>query len=97
MSTVVSLIAFPLLALAWLGVVLLILRDPSHQETPWRVFRRLPLVVQAIAWVLALPVVLGIWIWHTRWPFVARVILVAGLALVSLNVFFPGGSLLGGQ
>jgi hypothetical protein len=46
-------------------------------------------VVQALVTLLTLPVVLGLWVWQTSWPLWLRLILVIGLAWVTLYTFFP--------
>jgi hypothetical protein len=34
-------------------------------------------------------VVAGLWVWETTWPFIVRVVLVAGLAWWNLFMFLP--------
>ena len=63
-------------------------RQPGLEET-WQAIRALPLIVQLVAWLLFLPVMLGMWVWETTWPLVMRVVLVAGLAGWNLLVFLP--------
>jgi hypothetical protein len=90
MTAVINVIAFPLLAIAWLAFGVAALRDPAHPTRLWNWFRHLSLVVQGLAWLLLLPVVLALWIWHASWPLVLRLSLVVGLAWVSLYVMLPG-------
>jgi hypothetical protein len=33
--------------------------------------------------------VIGLWVWETSWPILLRLVLVAGLAWVTLYTFFP--------
>jgi hypothetical protein len=49
----------------------------------------LPLVVQAVVWLLFLPVMVGLWIWETTWPVILRVFLVVSIAGWNLLVFLP--------
>ena len=66
----------------------LVLSRPSL-DGAWTWIRHLPLVAQAMAWLLFLPVLAGLWIWRSRWPLVSRLVLVAGLAGWNLLVFLP--------
>jgi hypothetical protein len=43
-----------------------------------------------LAWLLLFPLVLALWIWQASWPFILRLPLVAGLAVVSIYLFLPG-------
>ena len=72
---------------AWFGVVMV--RDASGLDAAWRRLRALPLPVQAIAWVLFLPVLVGLRAWRTRWPGAARLAVIGGLAWWNLLVFMP--------
>jgi hypothetical protein len=66
-----------------------LIRNRSSLEGAWIRLRHLPLVVQALAWLLFLPVLAGLRIWRSRWPFVWRVVLIAGLAGWNMLVFLP--------
>jgi hypothetical protein len=47
------------------------------------------LIVQAVVWLLFLPVAAGLWIWETTWPMLLRLLLIAGIAGWNLLVFLP--------
>ena len=47
------------------------------------------LLFGAVAWVLLLPVMVGLWVWETSWPLVVRILVIAGLAGWNLLVFLP--------
>jgi len=81
--------AFIVLALLWLGFGAALVFNPALLDTVWQLFRGWPLVGQAAVTLLTLPVVIGLWVWHTAWPFWLRLILVVGLACVTLYTFFP--------
>ena len=55
-------------AALWVAFGVAIARDPARLDTAWTRLRRLPLVVQALAWLALLPVLAGLWIWRTGWP-----------------------------
>src|ERR1700704_6486291 len=48
-------------------------------DATWQWIRDLPLVLQAVAWLLFLPVLAGLWIYETTWPLVIRVALIVSL------------------
>jgi hypothetical protein len=76
----------------WLAFGLALARDPARVDRAWRRLRSLPLPVQALAWLLLLPVLAGIGIWRTSWPRAARLTVIAGLACWNLLVLMPVAS-----
>jgi hypothetical protein len=76
-------------AILWLVIGAAAVADPAGLDATWRAIGEWPLPAQAVAWLLFLPVMAGLWIWATDWPLVARVVLVAGLAGWNLLVFIP--------
>ncbi len=74
----------------WVGFAAALVREPTRIDAAWRQVRRAPLVVQAVAWVIFLPVLAGIWIYRTTWPAAARLTLVGALAGWNLLMFLPG-------
>lgn len=73
----------------WAAFGIALVRDRQGLDTAWIRIRRLPLIVQGLAWLLALPVLIGLWIWRRPWPIVARAAVVAGLAGWNLLVMLP--------
>jgi len=73
----------------WFAFAAALVRDPERIDAAWRRVRSLPLIVQAVAWLLFLPVLAGAWIWRTSWPRVARLVVVGGLAGWNLLMFLP--------
>ncbi|MEO5964440.1 MAG: hypothetical protein ABIR11_03160 [Candidatus Limnocylindrales bacterium] len=73
----------------WVAFAVAIAREPDGIDAAWHRLRTMPLLVQAAAWLVLLPVLAGIWIWRTSWPTAARLTLVAGLAGWNLLVFLP--------
>jgi hypothetical protein len=76
-------------ATLWLAFGIALVRDPSRVDRAWVRLRARPLVVQALAWLLFLPVLAGAWIWRTGWPRVARLGLITSLAGWNLLVLVP--------
>jgi multidrug efflux pump subunit AcrB len=73
----------------WVAFAVALVRDPARIEAAWRRLRALPVLVQALAWLLFLPVLAGIAIWRTGWPQLMRVVLVGGLAGWNVLMFLP--------
>jgi hypothetical protein len=85
----IGIVAFTVLTLLWLGfgAALLFKRDLLDQA--WRQFRSWNILVQVLVALLVLPVILGLWIWHTTLPFWLRLVVVLGLAWMTIYTFFP--------
>ena len=85
----INILAFAVLTLLWLGFGAALLINRELLDMVWQSFRSWPLLVQLVVGLLVLPVIVGLWIWETSWPFLLRLILVAGLAWVTVYTFFP--------
>ena len=86
---IINIVAFTVLTLLWLGFAAAVLFNRDMLDTVWHSFRSWPLVIQLVVGLLVLPVVLGLWIWETSWSLWLRLILVLGLAWVTIYTFFP--------
>ena len=86
---IINIFAFTVLTLLWVAFAAALLFNRDLLDTVWQSFRSWPLIVQVIVGLLVLPVVAGLWIWETSWPLLIRLILVAGLAWVTVYTFFP--------
>jgi hypothetical protein len=86
---IINIVAFTVLTLLWLGFGVALLFNRELLDTIWQSYRSSPLIVQGVVALLTLPVVAGLWIWETSWPLLLRLILVAGLAWVTVYTFFP--------
>ena len=97
MSQVVNITAFTTLSGLWLAfAVALVAARPSLDAT-WDGVAALPLPVKGFVWLLALPPMIGLAVWEgawrTRsWPMFVRLLVVAALAVATLNVFDPSGT-----
>jgi ABC-type amino acid transport system permease subunit len=88
-NRVINIFAFSILTLLWLAFGAALLFNRELLDTVWQSFRSWPLVIQIVVGLLVLPVTLGLWIWQTSWPLWLRLILVLGLAGVTIYLFFP--------
>jgi hypothetical protein len=82
-------VLFGVFALIWIAFGAGLLWSQGSIDQAWQTIRGLPLVLQAVVWLLFLPVMIGLWIWETTWPLVVRLILVFGIAGWNLLVFLP--------
>lgn len=86
---IINIFAFAVLTLLWLAFAAALIFNRDLLDTTWQSFRSWPLIIQVIVGFLVLPVAAGLWIWETSWPVWLRLILVAGLAWVTVYTFFP--------
>ena len=82
-------VLFAVFALVWIAIAVGLVWSAGTVDDAWRTISALPLVVQAIVWVLFLPVMFGLWIWESSWPFIARLVLLIGVAGWNLLIFLP--------
>jgi hypothetical protein len=69
------------------GVALAV--QPDALDHAWCTVTALPLPVQGFAWLLFMPLMVGLWISETDWQQVVRLVLIAGIAGWNLMVFIP--------
>jgi hypothetical protein len=82
-------VLFAVFAILWLGFGVGFIWSQGSLDAAWEWLRSLPLIIQAVVWLLLLPVTLGLWVWETTWPLVVRLVLVVGLAGWNLLMFLP--------
>jgi hypothetical protein len=85
-SSGVLLIVF---AIAWIAFGAAIVWSQGSLDAAWTWLRDQNILIQGLVWLLFLPVTAGLWIWETGWPFLLRIVLVAGLAGWSILMFLP--------
>jgi len=73
----------------WTAFAFALVRNQAGLDATWLRLRHLPLILQALVWLLFLPVVLGLFIWRRAWPLAARLLLIGGIAGWNLLVFLP--------
>jgi hypothetical protein len=73
----------------WVAFAAALVRDPTRLDAAWRRVRTMPIVLQALAWLLFLPLLAGVYVWRRTWPRVARLTLVGSLACWNLLMFLP--------
>jgi hypothetical protein len=88
---VFNVLVFVLFAVLWLCLAAALVASPTQLDEFWRAFRRRSVAVQALGWLLFLPLAAALFIWERRWHVGVRLVLVLGIALVNLFRFFPRG------
>ena len=96
MNDVINVIAFTLLAALWLAFAAALVVSRPSLDLAWQRVGALSVPAKGALWLLTLPVMLGLAVWEgarpTRtWPRALRLLIVAGLAFATLNVFLPRG------
>lgn len=82
-------IALLIFAALWAAFGFALVRDRARLDEAWRRIRHLPLPVQALAWLLFMPVLVGLVVWRARWPLAGRLVTIGGVAAWSLLIFIP--------
>lgn len=86
-----NVLVFVLFAVLWLCFAAALVLSPAELDELWRLYRRQNVVVQALGWVLFLPLTAGLFVWERRWHAGVRLVLVLVIAAVNLLTFFPPG------
>jgi hypothetical protein len=82
-------VLFGIFALIWIALAAGLIWSQGSVDQAWETIRGLPLIVQAVVWLLLLPVMVGLWVWETTWPLIVRLGVVVGIAGWNLLVFLP--------
>jgi hypothetical protein len=96
MEQLFNVAVFALFALLWAGFAAALVWSQGSLDQAWQWITGLPLILQAIVWLLFLPVVAGLWVWETSWPLIWRLVIVGGLGFANVVAFFPR-TLFGGK
>lgn len=80
---------FAVFLILWLAFVAALIFNPGALDSVWNWLTALPLVLQIVAWVLFLPVTLGLWIWESDWALWLRLALVIVIAVGNIATFSP--------
>ena len=82
-------VLFLVFAVLWVAFGVALVWSQGSLDQAWQTIRGWPLIVQAVAWLLFLPVMFGLWVWETSWPLVVRLVVVLGAAGWNLLVLLP--------
>jgi hypothetical protein len=82
-------LVFLVFAVLWLCFAAVLLFARADLDVLWRNFRRRNVVVQALGWLLLLPLVAALFVWERRWQVSVRFVVVLAIAALNLFMFFP--------
>lgn len=78
-------------ALLWIGFALALVVNQEWLDMLWNWAQALPPVTRIIVWLVFLPVLVGLWIWESSWPFLGRLAGLTGIVgwtLLAVNSWF---------
>lgn len=84
-----NLLVFVVFAVLWLCFAAALVLAPAELDELWRGYRRQSVVVQALGWLLFMPLTAALFVWERRGQFVLRLVIVLAIAGVNLLMFFP--------
>ena len=88
---VLSTYAIVIFAILWVGFAIALVVNREWLDVLWDWVRALPFVAEIIAWVLFLPIVVGLWIWESSWSALGNLLAFAGMVvwtLLAVSGFF---------
>jgi hypothetical protein len=88
---VFNVLVFVVFAVLWLCFAAAAVLAPAELDELWQGYRRRNVVVQALGWLLFLPLTAALFVWERRWQVGLRLVIVLAIAGVNLLMFFPRG------
>lgn len=89
MEQLFNVFVFVVFLALWAAFAYALVANQGGLDSVWKAIQGLPLIVQAVVWLLFLPVTIGLWIWESAWPIVVRLTLVFALGAWNIWMFFP--------
>ena len=74
----------------WAGFVTALVVNQAWLDMLWNWAQALPWAAKIIVWILFLPIMVGLWIWESDWPTLARLLGFGGIiawTLLALSNF----------
>jgi hypothetical protein len=81
---------FAAFAAGWIAIFAALTLRPELLAEAWLALVGSPLAIQAVAWLLFLPLMAGMWVSQADWPPLATAVVMAGIAGWNLLVLRPG-------
>jgi len=76
--------AFAEFVILWVGFAIAVLGDPARLDAAWQWLRALWMPIQIGAWLVFLPIAVGLWIWESTWPPFVALLLAGGMVAWTL-------------
>ena len=84
-------VSFAIMVGGWLAFLVALIASQQTLDEAWTAVRDLPLLAEALVWLLAFPFLVGLAIWHASWDEAVRLVAIALLALAYTWMFTPRG------
>lgn len=88
-TVVFNVLVFLMFAILWIAFAAALAFSPRTVDDLWHRTRLLPLLIQAMVWLLFLPLMIGLWIWERTWSLPIRLVLIISLGVWNVYMFFP--------
>jgi hypothetical protein len=93
----ISIYANAVFLVLWVGFVIALVVNRDWLDAVWAWAQALPLILRILVWVLLLPIMVALWIWHSSWPSLPRLVglvAIAAWTLLAVSSLFKafGGS-----
>jgi hypothetical protein len=76
--------AFVVFVITWAAFAYALVVDPSAPEAAWAHVQDLPLALQVVAWIVLLPLMVGLWAWVSDLGPLVTALVAAGLVAWTL-------------
>ena len=86
---VFNVVVWLLFTVLWVAVVGALAFSPATLDEVWQAARRPAILIQAVVWLLFLPIMAGLWIWQRPWAAAIRLMLLLAIAVGNVFLFFP--------
>jgi hypothetical protein len=68
-------------AVLWIGFALALIFNRAWMDMAWLWVQAQPLFLRVVIWILILPIMVGLWIWESSWPFWKDMLGLLGLGI----------------
>jgi hypothetical protein len=82
-------ISFAIMAGGWVAFLIALVGSQRTLDDAWTAVRDLPLALEAPAWLLGFPFLLGLAVWHAPWDQWLRLALIGVVAVGYTPIFLP--------
>ena len=72
----------------WIGFITALVVNVERLDGFWNWVQALPMVLRIIAWVLFLPIMVGLWIWESDWTVLGRLVGFSGIVAWTLLALY---------
>ena len=81
--------SFAIMVGGWVAFAVALAASEHTLDTVWTSVRELPLIVEAVVWLLGFPFLIGLALWQASWDEAVRLTVIAVLAVAYTYMFVP--------